>query len=59
MFVNLMKSDWLLIYGRINGDNCIGIENDVYMYLAVQLMNCGIEMFLIKILINPYPLTRG
>ena len=39
MFVNLMKSDWLLIYGRINGDNCIGIENDVYMYLAVQLMN--------------------
>ena len=34
-----MKSDWLLIYGRINCDNCIGIENDVYMYLAVQLMN--------------------
>ena len=39
MFVNLMKSDWLLIYGRINGDNWIGIENDVYMYFAVQLMN--------------------
>ena len=39
MFVNLIKTDWLLIYGRINGDNCIGIENDVYVYLAVQLMN--------------------
>ena len=29
---------WLVfdLWAGINGDNCIGIENDVYMYLAVQ-----------------------
>ena len=27
------------MYGQFNNDNCIGIENDLYIYHALQLMN--------------------